>query len=279
MTQGSNQQMSRYLEVAIAVAREGGSILMEEFSRPVHISYKGDVDLVTQADRRSEDAIVARLRREFPEHAIIAEEGGGREAISEFRWHVDPLDGTTNFAHHFPQFAVSIGLEQAGELLVGVVFNPANGELFSAERGQGASLNGQPIHVSRVDRLAMSLLGTGFPTHKRTQNPNIHFYWQFTLASHGIRRVGAAALDLCMVACGRLDGFWEFGLKSWDTAAGALIVREAGGRVTDFEGCPFAPGDRVCVATNGLIHDEMCQKAAAIVRGGTALEPLPKASF
>ena len=279
MAQGTNQQMSRYLEIAIAVAREGGSILMEEFSRPVHISYKGDVDLVTQADRRSEDAIVARLRREFPEHAIIAEEGGGREAQSEFRWHVDPLDGTTNFAHHFPQFAVSIGLEQAGEMLVGVVLNPANGELFSAERGQGARLNGQPIHVSRVDRLAMSLLGTGFPTHKRTQNPNIHFYWQFTLASHGIRRVGAAALDLCMVACGRLDGFWEFGLKSWDTAAGALIVREAGGRVTDFEGRPFAPGDRVCVATNGRIHDEMCQKAAAIARGGAALEALPKATW
>jgi myo-inositol-1(or 4)-monophosphatase len=278
MTQAEAQGTRRYLEAAMAAAREGGSILMEEFSRPVHISYKGDVDLVTQADRRSEDAVVARLRREFPEHAIAAEEGGGREAASEFRWHVDPLDGTTNFAHHLPQFAVSIGLERAGELLVGVVFNPANGEMFSAERGQGARLNGQPIHVSRVDRLERSLLGTGFPTHKRTESPNIHFYWQFTLASHGIRRVGAAALDLCMVACGRLDGFWEFGLKAWDTAAGTLIVREAGGRVTDFEGRLFVPGDRVCLATNGLIHEEMCRKAAAIA-AGTKLEPLPKVSL
>ena len=278
MSAGDAAGTKRYLDVAIAAAREGGSILMEELSRPVHISYKGDVDLVTQADRRSEDVVVARLRREFPDHAIVAEEGGGRDAPSAFRWHVDPLDGTTNFAHHFPQFAVSIGLEQAGELLVGVVFNPSSGELFSAARGQGARLNGQPIHVSLVDRLETSLLGTGFPTHKRTENPNIHFYWQFTLASHGIRRVGAAALDLCMVACGRLDGFWEFGLKSWDTAAGVLIVREAGGRVTDFESRPFAPGDHVCLATNGLIHEEVCRKAVSIVAGAN-LEPLPKATL
>jgi len=266
---------TEYLQAAVAAAREGGRILLEELSRPVHISYKGDVDLVTQADRRSEDAVVVQLRRQFPDHAILAEEGGGREAASEFRWHVDPLDGTTNFAHRFPQFAVSIGLERAGELLAGAVFNPANGEMFSAARGKGAWLNGEPIRVSRIDRLEMSLLGTGFPTHKRTENPNIHYYWQFTLASHGIRRVGAAALDLCMVACGRLDGFWEFGLKSWDTAAGTLIVREAGGRVTDFEGKPFAQGGRVCLATNGLIHEEMCRKAAAIAAGAN-LEPLPK---
>jgi myo-inositol-1(or 4)-monophosphatase len=271
--------MSRYLDVAVEAAREGGRILMEEFARPVQISYKGDVDLVTQADQRSEEAVVARLRREFPSHAIVAEEGGGRENASPFRWYVDPLDGTTNFAHHFPQFAVSIGLEEAGELIAGVIYNPANGELFAAERGQGAFLNERPIRVSQADRLAVSLLGTGFPTHKRTQNPNIHFYWQFTMASHGVRRVGAAALDLCMVACGRLDAFWEFGLKSWDTAAGTLLVREAGGRVTDFSGKPFAPGDYVCLASNGLIHDEMCRMAAAIAAGGPALEPLPKMSL
>src|SRR5271155_3389832 len=211
--------MTRYVEVAKQAALEGGRILMEEFARPVQISYKGDVDIVTQADKRSEEAVVARLRREFPSHAIVAEEGGGSESDSPFRWHVDPLDGTTNFAHHFPAFAVSIGLEDAGELVAGVIFNPTNGEMFTAERGEGARLNGQPIRVSETDRLAVSLLGTGFPTHKRMENPNIHFYWQFTLASHGVRRVGAAALDLCSVACGRLDGFWEFGLKSWDTAA------------------------------------------------------------
>jgi myo-inositol-1(or 4)-monophosphatase len=271
--------MSRYLEVAIEAAQEGGRVLMEEFARPVHISYKGDADLVTQADQRSEKLVVERLRREFPDHAIIAEEGGGKEAKSPFRWHVDPLDGTTNFAHHFPAFAVSIGLEEAGELIAGVIFNPANGELFTAERGQGAFLNHQPIHVSRTDRLAVSLLGTGFPTHKRMENPNIHFYWQFTLASHGVRRVGAAALDLCMVACGRLDGFWEFGLKSWDTAAGTLLIREAGGKVTDFSGKPFAPGERVCVASNGLIHEEMCRMAATIAAGGPEMKPLPKVSL
>jgi myo-inositol-1(or 4)-monophosphatase len=270
--------MSRYLDVAREAAWEGGRILMEEFARPVHISYKGDVDLVTQADKRSEEAVVAILRREFPGHAIVAEEGGGREQESRFRWHVDPLDGTTNFAHHFPWFAVSVGLEEAGELVAGVVFNPANGELFAAEHGQGAMLNGSPIRVSQVDRLALALLGTGFPTHKRTQNPNIHFYWQFTMMSHGVRRVGAAALDLCLVAAGRLDAFWEFGLKSWDTAAGALIVREAGGQVTDFDGKPFMPGDYVCLASNGRIHEEMRVTAAAIIAGSQDLVPLPKRS-
>jgi len=254
-------------------------VLMEEFARPPQISYKGDADLVTQADKRSEKLVVEHLRREFPSHAIVAEEGGGSESDSPFRWLVDPLDGTTNFAHHFPAFAVSIGLEEAGELVAGVILNPSNGELFTAERGQGARLNNQPIHVSKTDRLAVSLLGTGFPTHKRMENPNIHFYWQFTLASHGVRRVGAAALDLCMVASGRLDGFWEFGLKAWDTAAGTLLIREAGGRVTDFAGKLFVPGDRVCLASNGLIHDEMCRMAAAIAEGGGALQPLPKVSL
>jgi len=271
--------MTRYLEVAVAAAQEGGRVLMEEFARPVHISYKGDVDLVTQADQRSEKLVVERLHREFPSHAIVAEEGGGRESDSPFRWHVDPLDGTTNFAHHFPAFAVSIGLEESSELIAAVVLNPANGELFTAERGKGARLNGQPIHVSRADRLAVSLLGTGFPTHKRTENPNIHYYWQFTLASHGVRRVGAAALDLCSVACGRLDGFWEFGLKSWDTAAGTLLIREAGGRVTDFADRPFVPGQRVCLASNGLIHGEMRALAAKIAEGAFNHEPLPDPSL
>jgi len=271
--------MSRYLRVAMDAAYEGGRILMEEFARPAQISYKGDVDLLTQADKRSEEAVVGHLRREFPAHAIVAEEGSGTEQDSRFRWHVDPLDGTTNFAHHFPQFAVSIGLEEEGELVAGVVLNPSNNEMFAAARGEGARLNDEPIHVSKADRLAVSLLGTGFPTHKRNQNPNIHFYWQFTLASHGVRRVGAAALDLCMVACGRLDGFWEFGLKSWDTAAGALIVREAGGRVTDFAEKEFKPGDYVCLASNGRIHGEIVRMAAAIAAGGPDLEPLPKTSM
>lgn len=274
--------MNSHLEVAIAAATEAGAILRDEFSRPVKISYKGDVDLVTEADRRSEAAIVARLRGEFPAHAIVGEEGGGQENESAFRWYVDPLDGTTNFAHSFPWFAVSIGLAEGPkgreELLAGVVLNPANGELFTAARGEGAFLNGQPIHVSGVDRLATSLLGTGFPTHKRQQNPNIHYYWQFTMASHGVRRVGAAALDLCSVACGRLDGFWEFGLQPWDTAAGTLIVREAGGAVTDWAGAPFHPHLRECIASNGRIHAEMMRLASEIAAGGPPLAPLPSRS-
>jgi myo-inositol-1(or 4)-monophosphatase len=274
--------MSAYLEVAVAAAKEAGAILRDEYSRPVKISYKGDVDLVTEADRRSEAAVVAHLRRAFPAHAIVGEEGGGHENESAFRWYVDPLDGTTNFAHSFPWFAVSIGLAEgpkgSEELLAGVVLNPANGEMFTAARGEGAFLNEKPIHVSQADRIAVSLLGTGFPTHKRQQNPNIHYYWQFTLASHGVRRVGAAALDLCSVACGRLDGFWEFGLKPWDTAAGALIVREAGGVVTDWAGTAFHPHLLQCIASNGRIHAEMLSLAAEISAGGPALAPLPKRS-
>lgn len=256
--------MNPYLDVAMEAAREAGRILLAEFDRPVSISYKGEVDIVTQADRRSEEAVVAKLRTHFPKHSIVAEEGGGSERESNFRWYVDPLDGTTNFAHGYPVFAVSIGLAEGEELLAGVVFNPVSNELFMAARGEGAYLNQKRIQVSRTPKLALSLLGTGFPAHKRMQNPNIHYYWDFTLRSHGVRRAGAAALDLCSVACGRFDGFWEFGLKPWDTAAGALIVREAGGVVTDFAGRPYRLGEIECVASNGLIHSEMREIAADI---------------
>jgi myo-inositol-1(or 4)-monophosphatase len=267
-----------FLEVAIETAREAGAILLAEFARPQQIAYKGEVDLVTEADRRSEQAIVARLRSHFPKHAIIAEEGGsqGDRAASEaaqqgYCWLVDPLDGTTNFAHGYPVFCVSIGLTQGAEPLVGVVYNPIWGELFSAVRGEGAYLNQKRIHVSASSRLATSLLGTGFPSHKRMQNPNIHYYWEFTLRSHGVRRAGSAALDLCSVACGRFDAFWEFGLKPWDAAAGILLVREAGGMVSDFAGQLYHPGDRELLASNGRIHAEMQQVAADIA----AREPGP----
>jgi len=256
---------THFLEVAVEAAREAGAILLEGHSRPKNISYKGEVDLVTDTDKKSEAAIVARLRRHFPRHAIVAEEGGGSpEPSARFCWHVDPLDGTTNFAHGFPCFAVSIGLVENGEPLAGVIFNPTADELFTAMRGEGAYLNRKRIHVSGVDSLSRSLLATGFPSHKRVQNPNIHYYWEFTLRSHGVRRAGAAALDLACVACGRFDGFWEFGLKSWDTAAGTLLVREAGGVVTDFAGKPFHPGDVECLASNGRIHSEMRAIAADV---------------
>lgn len=253
-----------YLDVAVEAALEAGKILREEYGRPPDITYKGDVDLVTQADRRSELAIVSRLSQYFPDHTISAEEGLGHERGSEFRWHVDPLDGTTNFAHKYPCFAVSIALARGDALLAGVVYNPIHDELFAAARGAGATLNGKKISVSQVPTLAASLLCTGFPVHKRLASPNIHYYYDFTLRSHGVRRDGSAALDLACVAAGRFDGFWEFGLKPWDTAAGVLLIQEAGGSVTDFHGRPYVLGGPMVLATNSRIHEEMREAALKI---------------
>jgi myo-inositol-1(or 4)-monophosphatase len=266
--------MNPFLDVAIETARESGAILLQEFDRPVKISYKGEVDIVTQADKRSEEAIVSRLRAHFPKHAIVAEEGGGRESDSPFRWHVDPLDGTTNFAHGYPCFCVSLGLEEAGELIVGVIFQPVTGELFTAVKGEGAYLNQKKIGVSRIEKLATSLLATGFPSVKRAQNSNIHYYWDFTLRSHGVRRDGSAAMDLAAVACGRFEGFWEFGLKTWDAAAGTLLVREAGGTVTQFDGRPYRLGDRELMASNSLVYQEMKDIAASIAERAASQAPL-----
>ena len=253
-----------FLDVAIETALEAGKILREEYALPPEIKYKGDVDLVTQADKRSEQAIVARLSKHFPTHSIAAEEGSGHQRSGEFHWHVDPLDGTTNFAHKYPCFAVSIALAQHETVLAGVVYNPIYGELFAAARGEGATLNGAKISVSKNQTLAASLLCTGFPVHKRLANPNIQYYYDFTLRSHGVRRDGSAALDLASVACGRFDGFWEFGLKAWDTAAGVLLVQEAGGRISDFLGERYLLGGPVVLATNGLIHEEMRETALEI---------------
>jgi myo-inositol-1(or 4)-monophosphatase len=255
---------NQFLEVAVETAIEAGGILLSEFEHPAKISYKGEVDLVTQADRRSEDAIVGRLRTYFPRHTIVAEEGSGQAGDPSYRWIVDPLDGTTNFAHGYPCFAVSIGFEEAGELQVGVIYQPITKELFTASRGEGAYLNEKRIQVSNIDRLSTSLLATGFPSTKRARNPNIHYYWNFTLRSHGVRRDGSAALDLASVACGRFDGFWEFGLHPWDTAAGVVLVREAGGVVTNFSGQPYHPGDYETLASNGRIHTELRQVGADV---------------
>jgi myo-inositol-1(or 4)-monophosphatase len=256
-----------YLEAAVEIAQEAGKILVEELSGPLDIRYKGDeVDLVTQADKRSEQLIVARLNKYFPDHAVAAEEGTGKETSSEFRWHVDPLDGTTNFAHGYPCFCVSIALAQHDTLLVGVVFNPFYNELFTAARGEGAAFNGKRIHVSKVASLSTSLLCTGFPVRNRKASPNLQYYGDFTQRSHGVRRDGSAALDLACVAMGRFDAFWEFNLQKWDTAAGVLLVEEAGGRVSDLEGKPYQLGGPVVLATNGLIHEEMRGVAREISR-------------
>lgn len=248
------------------LAREAGALLMSFFGK-VSIEYKGDVDLVTQADRASEKMIVERIRKQWPEHDLIGEEGSRRETGSDFRWYIDPLDGTTNFAHGFPVFCVSMALEYKGERIAGVIFDPTRNEMFAAEKGSGALLNGKPARVSATPRLKESLVATGFPSHKRHKNPNINFYHQITLRSHGVRRAGSAALDLCYLSCGRFDAYWEFNLNSWDTAAGVLLVEEAGGKVTNFTGGPFHIDSREVLGSNTLLHDELLREFQAIMEG------------
>lgn len=271
---------------AAEIAREAGARLREFLAQGVETEYKGDVDLVTVADRTVEKLIRGRLSETFPEHGIYGEEGTRERMEGEFRWYVDPLDGTTNFAHGFPHFCVSMGLEQRpagtapeqdGALVAAVVYDPMRDELFTAERGQGARLNGRAIHVSKTPELAEALLATGFPSRKRHASPNIHFYHEFTLRSHGVRRAGSAALDLSYVACGRLEAFWEFNLNPWDTAAGILLVEEAGGRVTNFSGTPYKLDSREILASNGLMQAELV-KLFDDLFAGRDLTPIPTAA-
>ncbi|HVA63044.1 MAG TPA: inositol monophosphatase family protein [Terriglobales bacterium] len=273
----ANSTGETYVAAAAAIARAAGVVLLEHRGR-VRIEYKGEADLVTAADRASEALIVARLRAEFPDHAVVAEEGGasaGSGPAAEFRWYVDPLDGTTNYAHGLPFFAVSLGLEQNGRVVAGVVYNPVLDEMFTAVRGAGARLNGEPIAVSRQEDLGQALLATGFPSRKRHANPNIHFYQYFSLRTHGMRRLGSAALDLCYTACGRFEGFWEFNLQPWDTAAGGLIVTEAGGEVSDMLGQAHQLRSPEILASNGHLHPALLAAFAAIFSGGA--EALPAA--
>jgi myo-inositol-1(or 4)-monophosphatase len=257
-----------------SIAREAGALLMDFFRQRVKIEYKGDADLVTVADRKSEALILERIRKQFPSHDVMGEEGARIESGSDYRWYVDPLDGTTNFAHGFPVFCVSLAVQYRGRGAAGVVYDPTRDEMFVAEQGRGAFLNGEPIRVSSTSRLAECLVGTGFPSHKRHKSPNIYFYHQITLRTHGVRRAGSAALDLCNVACGRFDGFWEFNLNPWDTAAGVLIVQEAGGRVTNFAGGPFELDSRETLASNGLVHDALVHEFQEIF-AGRGLDELP----
>jgi myo-inositol-1(or 4)-monophosphatase len=256
------------------IAREAGGLLLGFFARRVKVEYKGDVDLVTVADRASEKLIVERIRQRWPKHDILAEEGTRSDSGSEYRWYVDPLDGTTNFAHGFPVFCVSLGLERNGERVAGILYDPTRDELFSTEKGSGAFLNGEPIRVSQVAGLEESLVATGFPSHKRHQNPNIHFYHQVTLRTHGVRRAGSAALDLACVASGRFDAFWEFNLNPWDTAAGVLLVEEAGGQVSRFDGSPFHIRSDQVLASNRRLHPPLIRLFADIF-AGRDLESLP----
>jgi myo-inositol-1(or 4)-monophosphatase len=268
---------------AATIAREAGARLREFFVQGVETEYKGDVDVVTVADRTVEKLIRTRLGEVFPDHGIYGEEGTRERLDQEFRWYVDPLDGTTNFAHGFPQFCVSMGLEHRspgqptdkdGQIVAAVIYDPMRDEIYEAELGRGATLNAKPLHVSTTPHLAEALVATGFPSRKRHQSPNIHFYHEFTLRSHGVRRAGSAALDLAYVAAGRLEAFWEFNLNPWDTAAGVLLVTEAGGRLSDFAGGPFELESREVLASNGLIHDELVGMFQDLF-AGRGLAPIP----
>ena len=256
------------------IAREAGALLMDFFRKRVAVEYKGDVDLVTVADRTSEKLITERIRQRWPQHGIMGEEGTRSDLGNDYRWYVDPLDGTTNFAHSYPVFCISLALEYKGERIVGVIFDPTRDEMFTVERGGGAFVNDRRIQVSSVSNLAECLVATGFPSHKRHKNPNIYFYHQITLKTHGVRRAGSAALDLASVAAGRFDGFWEFNLNPWDTAAGVLLVEEAGGRVTDFTGQPFQIASHEVLASNGIVHPDLVREFQAIFKG-EGLEELP----
>jgi myo-inositol-1(or 4)-monophosphatase len=255
------------LNFAIRVAQDAGRLLRDRLGTTIDIGHKGSINLVTDVDLASERLIREAISTYYPRHEILAEEGGLSESSSEYRWIVDPLDGTTNFAHGYPIFCVSIALEQAGETVLGVVYDPMRDELFAAERGTGASLNNRSIRVSKTDELIKSLLSTGFPYDIKTSNlTNLDHWENFAMNSQALRRDGAAALDLCYIACGRFDGFWELNLGPWDTAAGALIVAEAGGRVTDFSGGGFSNYRPEVIASNGLIHDRMIEVIAMASR-------------
>ena len=275
----SSQRRDNFLPAMSAIAREAGALLMHYFQKHIKIEYKGDADLVTAADRASEALIRERIQQQFPGHDVLGEEQGLNDQGSDYRWYVDPLDGTTNFAHGYPVFCVSIALEyresqKQAQRIAGVVYDPTRDELFSAQQGRGAHLNGAPMQVSQTARLKESLLATGFPSQKRHKNPNIHFYHQITLRTHGVRRAGSAALDLCNVASGRFDGFWEFSLNPWDTAAGVLIVEEAGGTVSRFDGSPFEIDSRETLASNKLLHPALVHEFKEIF-AGRGLDPLP----
>lgn len=249
--------------VAVRAARAAGRIHAKRLLR-INVTRKSNaIDLVTEADHESEAAVIEILQRSLPTHAILAEEGGGTAMAGEHRWIIDPLDGTTNFAHGFPQFCVSIAYERRGRLHTAVIFDAFKKELFVARRGKGARLNGKPIKVTRAPSLDMALLATGFAYDRRERRRFYLSFWEaFMLRTHGVRRTGSAALDLAWVACGRTDAFWEFGLKPWDIAAGALIVEESGGHVSNMDGSALDLSGGNIIASNGRLHQQMIETIA-----------------
>ncbi len=255
------------LNFAIQTAQEAGRILAERFGRTIRIDHKGDIDLVTEADLAAEHLIVERIRNYYPRHAILAEESGSSATLYEgqegqWRWIIDPLDGTTNSAHGYPCFCVSIALERAGQLVLGVIHNPLRDETFAAERGAGATLNGRRMRVSETVDLNQALISTGFPYDVRVRSDFARHFANFIMHAQGVRRDGSAALDLAYVACGRFDGFWEEGLRPWDVAAGAILIEEAGGRVSRYDNSTLDIYTPPIMASNGLVHEAMMRVLA-----------------
>jgi len=249
------------LNFAIETAREAGQILLEKFGRKINISKKGDINLVTEADFASEKHIIEKIHTYYPKHSILAEESGDAVVIgdSKWKWIIDPLDGTTNYAHGYPCFCVTLALEHDGEIVVGVTFDPTRNEMFASEKGSGATLNNKTLRVSETRELKDALLVTGFPYDAREREDFARHFTGFTHKSRGIRRDGSAAIDMAYVACGRFDGFWEEGLHAWDVAAGVLLIEEAGGRVSYYDGSPFSIYQPPICASNHLIHAEMLE--------------------
>jgi myo-inositol-1(or 4)-monophosphatase len=248
------------LNFAIETARDAGQILLEKFGRKITITKKGDINLVTEADLASEALIIERIKSYYPKHSILAEEAGNAVIIGDgttWKWIIDPLDGTTNYAHGYPCFCVTLALEHAGEIVLGVTFDPTRNELFAAERGCGASLNNKPIRVSETEDLGNALIVTGFPYDFKDREDFARHLTDFLLLSRGVRRDGSAAIDLAYVACGRFDGFWEEGLNAWDVAAGVLLIEEAGGQVSYYDGSPVSIYKPPICASNGLLHAQM----------------------
>lgn len=267
--------MEAFERVARAAVDEASALLRATWRQAKTIRFKSAVDIVTETDSEVEALVTAHLRRAFPDHLIVAEEASAgatleRPPADAYVWYLDPLDGTTNFAHAYPQFAVSLALARGPDILFGIVHDPLRGETFVAERGAGARLNDEPIGVSTTDDLEHALLATGFPYDRRA---HLEFYLGFAAdfirRVQGVRRNGSAALDLCYVACGRLDGFWEWKLHPWDTAAGALIVREAGGKIGDFRGGAFDPFGEQTLASNGVLHADMVDVLSARLDAST----------
>ena len=246
------------LQVAVDAAHAAGRILKERADSIGKVQYKGEIDPVTEIDLLCEQAVIKRIQKTFPDHAFLAEESGDTEGDADHLWIIDPLDGTVNYAHGYPAYCVSIGYQYKNEVVVGVVYNPCLDELFVAEKGQGATLNGKPISVSSTTELKQSLLATGFPYDiSVSSDNNLDNFQKFIVACQAIRRPGSAALDLCYTAMGRFEGFWELKLHPWDYAAGWLMVEEAGGTMSRFDGSSFQMGDRSILASNGHIHQAM----------------------